>query len=278
MNNFPPVQRRLIVNADDFGRSSAINEAIIRAHREGILTSASLMVNEPACDEAVALARENPRLAVGLHLSLGMGRSALPPEEIPGLVNADGLFPSNPVRLGWRYFAKPSLRGQLYREVAAQFKKFRATNLRMDHVNGHLHLHMQPVVFRMLADNAGKWGITHMRLTREPLRPGFKAAGNGRMLKMLEILMLSWLARRQRRILQRIGIRHTQAVFGQWRDGRVDEDYLLRLLPLLPLGDSELYSHPSMSEFKHEFDALISPRVRELAERLGIHLIRYRDL
>ena len=62
--------RRLIINADDFGRSRSINEAVVRAHREGVLTSASLMMNEGACDEAVALARENPRLGVGLHPSI----------------------------------------------------------------------------------------------------------------------------------------------------------------------------------------------------------------
>ena len=84
----PDVRRRLIVNADDFGRSSSINEAVIRAHREGILTTASLMVNEPACEEAVALAKENPRLAVGLHLTLLCGHSALSPEKISGLINA----------------------------------------------------------------------------------------------------------------------------------------------------------------------------------------------
>ena len=76
--------RRLIVNADDFGRSASINQAVIRAHREGILTTTSLMVNEPAFEEAVALARENPTLGVGLHLTLLCGHSALPPEEIPG--------------------------------------------------------------------------------------------------------------------------------------------------------------------------------------------------
>src|SRR6266403_4871890 len=81
-------RRRLIVNADDFGRSADINEAVIRAHREGILTSASLMVNEPGFEEAVTLARENPRLGVGLHLTLLFGHSALPPDRIPGLVNA----------------------------------------------------------------------------------------------------------------------------------------------------------------------------------------------
>src|SRR5512137_523035 len=95
---------RLIVNADDFGRSPAINQAVIRAHREGILTTASLMVNEPACEEAVVMAKENARLGVGLHLTLLCGHSALPPKRIPGLVNAEKRFPDNPAGAGFRYF------------------------------------------------------------------------------------------------------------------------------------------------------------------------------
>src|SRR5690349_10998590 len=92
MSKVGTASRRLIVNADDFGASRSINEAVIRAHREGILTTASLMVNEPACGEAVELAKQNPRLGVGLHLTLLMGHSALPPREIPGLVNERGEF------------------------------------------------------------------------------------------------------------------------------------------------------------------------------------------
>src|ERR1700726_342545 len=95
--------RRLIVNADDFGRSHAINLAVIRAHREGILTTASLMVNEAAAEEAVALARENPGLGVGLHLALVCGRSALPPSAIPNLVNTHSQFTDNPVAAGFGY-------------------------------------------------------------------------------------------------------------------------------------------------------------------------------
>src|SRR6187549_3013840 len=97
-------RRRLIVNADDFGRSRSINEAVVRAHREGILTTASLMVNEPACADAVALARQNPRLGVGLHLTLLCGHSALPPERIPGLVDEAGRFSDHPAAVGFRYF------------------------------------------------------------------------------------------------------------------------------------------------------------------------------
>src|ERR1035437_8082645 len=95
---------RLIVNADDFGLSHSANEAVIRAHRDGILTSASLMVNEPGFDEAVALAKQNPKLGVGLHLSLLCAHSALPPEKIPGLVNARGEFSNHPAGVGFCYF------------------------------------------------------------------------------------------------------------------------------------------------------------------------------
>src|SRR5437016_8088254 len=97
-------KRRLIVNADDFGRSAAINQAVIRAHREGILTTASLMVNEPAFDEAVAFARENPKLGVGLHLTFVLGHAALGAERLPGLVNGQQAFTNNPATAGFRYF------------------------------------------------------------------------------------------------------------------------------------------------------------------------------
>src|SRR4051812_14479606 len=136
--------RRLIVNADDFGLSRSINEAVIRAHREGILTTASLMVNEISCAEAVELAKQNPRLGVGLHLTLLMGHSALAPEEIPGLVNEKGEFLNDPVKVGFQYFFRRELREQLRREIHAQFARFRATGLAPDHVNGHLHLHLHP--------------------------------------------------------------------------------------------------------------------------------------
>src|SRR5579863_4303010 len=164
----PEPPRRLVVNADDFGRSSSINQAVIRSHQEGILTTASLMVNEPAFAEAVALAEENPRLGVGLHLTLSHGHAALPPGEIPGLANKNGELGNDPVALGCRYFFQHSLREELRREIHAQFDKFRATGLALDHVNGHLHFHLHPVVLRILLDDWQELGIRRMRLTRDP--------------------------------------------------------------------------------------------------------------
>src|SRR5262245_3458774 len=95
---------RLVVNADDFGRSASINEAVRRAFQEGILTSASLMVNEPAFEEAVQLARQHPRLGIGLHLTLVCGHSTLDQGEIPGLVERDRRFTDSPAAAGFRYF------------------------------------------------------------------------------------------------------------------------------------------------------------------------------
>jgi chitin disaccharide deacetylase len=271
-------RRRLIVNADDFGRSHSINQAAIRAHREGILTSASLMVNEPACAEAVALAKENPKLGVGLHLTLLVGHSALPPEKIPGLVNAHGEFSNNPVGVGFRYFFNRSLREQLRAEIHAQFDRFRATGLPLDHVNGHLHLHLHPVIFRILMEDAEKLGIRHLRFTRDCFARSRRMTHGRWFYRVAHALIHDRLSKRAREPLRQRGIKHAQITFGLLQDSHVDEAYVLKLLPELPAGDSELYSHPSLDEFKHEFDALVSPRVKELVEKLGIELIRYQDL
>jgi hopanoid biosynthesis associated protein HpnK len=277
MERFDSV-RRLIVNADDFGRSHSINEAVIRTHRDGILTSASLMVNEPCFDEAVKLAKENPKLGVGLHLTLLQGHSALPPGKIPGLVNSSGEFSESPIGVGLNYFFKRGLREQLCAEIHAQFEKFHATGLPLDHVNGHLHLHLHPVIFKILMEDSEKLGITHLRLTRDCLSRSRKISSGHFFYKISHATIFEFLSSRARKTLAKKYICHAQITFGLLQNARVDEDYILKLLPELPDGDSELYSHPSLDEFKHEFDALISPRVKDLVEKLGIELIRYQDL
>lgn len=272
------VPRRLIVNADDFGRSPSINAAVIRAHREGILTTASLMVNEPDCAAAVALARENPRLGVGLHLALLCGRSALPQAAIPDLVNAQGEFSDNPVAVGAAYFFKRRLREQLRAEIHAQFDRFRATGLELDHVNGHLHLHLHPVVFALLMEDADQLGFKRMRLTRDDFGLNRRIASGRWLYRVSHDLIYRWLSRRARPEFARRRLRHTRLVVGLLQDSCVDEAFLLQLLPRLPAGESELYSHPSLDKFRHEFEALVSPKVRAAVTASGIQLIRYQDL
>jgi predicted glycoside hydrolase/deacetylase ChbG (UPF0249 family) len=215
---------------------------------------------------------------VGLHLTLLCGHSALPPEKIPGLVNAQRKFSNNPVTVGFRYFAKKSLRESLRTEIHAQFEKFRAGGLPLDHVNGHLHLHLHPTVFGILMEDADKLGIQRMRLTRESFWKDAPLARGRRLYRAMHAAIFFALSRPARSQLRRRNIRHTQRVFGLLENDRVDEAYVLKLLARLPAGDSELYSHPSLDKFKHELDALVSPRVKEQVARLGIQLIRYPDL
>jgi hopanoid biosynthesis associated protein HpnK len=274
----PRLPRRLIVNADDFGWSPSVNAAVVRAHREGVLTSASLMTNEAGFDEAVRLAKENPKLGVGLHLTLLSGKSALAPEKIPGLVNSRGEFSNAPVAVGLKYFFKPGLRDQLRAEIHAQFQRFHATGLPLDHVNGHLHLHLHPTVFKILMEDAGRLGIRRMRLTREPFWMDVPLAGGNRLYRATHAAIYFFLSWSAQSALRRKNVSRAHRVFGLLQNARVNEEYVLNLLPILPPGDSELYSHPSLDKFKHEFDALVSPRVKEQIEKLGIKLIRYQDL
>jgi hopanoid biosynthesis associated protein HpnK len=271
-------QRRLIVNADDFGRSDSINEAVIQAHLKGILTTASLMVNEPSADKAVQLARQHPTLGVGLHLALVCGRAALPAERIPSLATRDGQFSDNAVAAGFRYFFSRRCREQLRAEIGAQIEKFQATGLPLDHLNGHLNMHMHPVVLELLLENAQSWGIRAMRLTHDPFFFNAQIASGYWAYRVSHAVIYRMLSDWARPRLARNAIRHTDTVFGLMLSSRIDGRYVEKLLPRLPAGDSELYSHPSLDHSRHEYEALVNPAARELLEQLGVRLIRYQDL
>ena len=272
----PP--RRLIVNADDFGLSAEINQAVIQAHRDGILTSASLMVNEPGLDEAVQLVRDHPHLGVGLHLTLLCGHAALREGAGQSLADGAGIFRRGPVQAGWDYFHDRSLREPLRAEIAAQFEKFFETGLPLDHVNGHLHLHLHPTIFRILLEKADPWGIRRFRVTRDPLWLNVRLAPGRWFYRLTRWFVYLWLGNRATAPLAQRGIRYTARVFGLLQDSQVDRDFLEKLLRSLPAGDSELYSHPSVTEFKHELAALVDPQIKRLVHEEAISLIRYQDL
>ena len=248
---------RLIVTADDFGLHDAVNEAVEHSYRDGVLRAASLMVAAPAVADAVARARRNPGLAVGLHLVLADGRAMLPPSRIPDLVDGQGMFNSDMVRNGFRFFFLPHVRRQLADEIRAQFEAFAATGLPLDHVNAHKHFHLHPTILSMMLNIGRQYGLRAIRLPSEP--------GTGPWLR-------PWLALMRRR-MDKAGIAHNDHVFGLRHSGAMDEAVLLDILQQLPDGLSEVYLHPashghlteSMADYRHadELAALLSPRVRD---------------
>ncbi len=282
--------KRLIVSADDFGMSPGVNAGILRAHREGVLTDAGLMVNGAAAVEAVELARAAPDLSVGLHLVLAQGKATLPPREIPDLVDGEGFFRVHPIRAALGYFFTPGVRAQVRREIAAQIEKFLATGLPLSHVDGHVNIHMHPTILNILLEVAPRYGIGALRLTREPLALALRLDRGHAPRKLAEGVIFNALTACARPRLDARGVRHPDRLFGLHQSGHVTEAYLLRLLPRLQPGVTELYCHPAQLdaearrwrppdyESEAELAALTSPRIGGLLQELGIERIRYRDL
>lgn len=265
----------LVVTADDFGADEAVNEAVEIAHRDGVLTAASLMVTGKAAGDAIARARRLPTLGVGLHLVLVEGRPALPPTQIPALVDADGRFRTNMALAGLRFAVSPSARRQLAAEIEAQFAAFSATGLPLDHVNAHKHFHVHPMIGQLVIDAARRHGA---RAIRTPIEPG-PAKGSARLAVAF--------AQRLRRQVRRAGLRAPDRVFGLADTGRMDRSRTLAALAGVSDGVNELYLHPAVRNdwtghtpdyrYRAEFEALTAPAVREAIAARGARLGSFAD-
>jgi hopanoid biosynthesis associated protein HpnK len=228
-------------SADDFGLTASVNEAVERAHRDGILQAASLMVAAPAAANAVRIARENPSLRVGLHLVVIEGPAILPHAAIPGLTDRAGQFPSNQLRLGVNYFFRPAVRRQLAAEIRAQFEAFARTGLTLDHANAHKHMHLHPTVGAMMIRIGREFGLSRIRVPAEPpsvmAQCGTRAGPGDRILYRWTSLL-----RRQARAA---GLTTDDHCFGLAWSGHMTKPRVRDLLANLPDGSSELYFHPA---------------------------------
>ena len=280
--------RRLIINGDDFGVSREVNQAVILAHRRGILTSASLMVSGQACEHAVTLAKENPRLAVGLHVTCADGHPVMRPSEIPHIAGKNGTFPSSPAWAGLRYFFSRSARKDLFNEIAAQFEKFSQSGLIFSHVDSHCHLHVHPVVLDAVVELSERYRIKRVRVPADSFFSALPFLGSP-LLAAGTALVFKLLTGRMKRKLRRRGFIFPQRVYGNLLTGNMSIEYVLSLLDSLPQGTNEIYFHPALpcspstcdasqlQQFR-ELSILIDPFVRSKIERLGIIPSTYFDL
>ena len=273
--------KRLIVTADDFGRCLPINEAVEDAHKNGILTSASLMVGGDALDDAVGRAKANPTLAVGLHATLVDGKPVLPPERIPDLVEADGRFTSRVVAIGTRIYFDRKVQAQVRAELRAQFEAYAATGLAFDHVDSHLHYHLHPTVFAILLELAVEFGVPATRIPYEPPLISWKARRDQFGKRMMTGLFHWRATAKMRKVAEKAGLRTNDQVFGFADSGHMDADHLLDFLDHLPDGITELYCHPATRRWDEhpmpedylvveEYRALIDERVKERVRRLSL--------
>ena len=280
----------LACTADDFGLALPVNEAVEEAHLHGILTGASLMVTGPAAEDAVDRARRLPALGVGLHLVLVDGCPALPPEDIPDLVGSDGRLNTNPVSMGIRIFFQRHVQRQVEQEMRAQFTRFLATGLKLDHVNGHHHFHQHPSIVGMLARMAREYGIGSARWPVEAPLNSWRAQRNRPALRFAAWLFSAARLLGMRQRLERAGIHCNDHLFGLHESGNMTLERVERFLRALPEGATEIYCHPATRAWPgpdalpqdyrcvEEFHAMAAPALLALVEEMGVHLLSFGGL
>ena len=276
------MKRVVIINADDFGADEFVNEAVEKAHREGILGSASLMVSGRACDEAIRTAKRNPDLKIGLHLTVVDAAPVAPPGEIPGLLNKDGEMRRDLFGASMNYKFDLQIRKQLRHELTAQFEKFKSFAIPLDHVNVHKHLQLHPVVMDIACELGADCGLPALRIPLEPSAIIGRAENRKRILPLPNPVEL-W-ARRQRRRARARGAFTNDYVFGLAWSGSFDEEKLAALIPHIPPGVSEIYFHPTVREAEGQYartcelQALTSKNIQKLLDQYEIRLSTYSEL
>jgi len=275
----------LIVTADDFGLAEEINEAVEIAHRQGILSAASLMVAGPAAEDAVRRARRLPNLRVGLHLVLLEEKPVLSPAQISGLVDGSGHMRRDLVRLAFELVRSERLRLQLRAEIEAQFAAYLGVGLRLDHVNVHKHYHLHPVVGREVIGVARRFGAMAVRVPLEPLGVIRRVENWSVTAASLALAVCAQWLRSQ---VRGAGLLAPDAVFGSTWSGEFTADRLLALLRHLPGGVIEIYMHPATKDvfpgsapgyrYSDEFRALCTLEVLDEIRHSRLKPVGYSDV
>lgn len=276
--------KRLIVNADDLGLTPGVNRGVLRAFQDGIVTSASLLVTGSAFENAVALARENSNLDVGLHLALVEERASLDPGMLPTLVDETGRFPGTSAEFIGRALLGRISWLEVEREIAAQITLFQKTGLRLSHINSHQHLHMFPPVFEIVRRLTR--GMDNVWI-RNPAGPWRKSSGvrTGRWVQQLGLHLTCLLAR----ALHSSPLpQMPDGMYGFEVSGCLTRRQLEQILRKIPDGLYELICHPgegdadTRTRYSHwgyrwdeELEALTAPETRIVLKQQGIVLTSF---
>jgi hopanoid biosynthesis associated protein HpnK len=285
--------KKLIVNADDFGFTSGVNNGIVQAYKKGIVTSTTIMANGQGFEGAVELARQNPGLGVGCHLSLVGGPPVAATTKIKQLLEADGSLPPTLTKLALK-LARRSCLEQIVIEFKAQLERITGYGIRLTHVDTHKHSHTHPQVMKGLAIAAAEFGI---KCVRNPFEHVFEGAGLGGFARWSFVKQSALSAAIQpnaiqfRRIIRKAGFETPNRFFGVKLTGMLDTLAIRSMMESAWEGTAELMCHPGIyddelerartrlkREREYELEALCDPSLRVIAERHGVELIDYRGL
>jgi hopanoid biosynthesis associated protein HpnK len=286
--------KNLIVNADDLGWTDGVNQGIAEAHRNGIVTSTSLLANGAAFASGVELARSTPGLGVGVHLNLSDGEPIAPRELVATLLNDDGEFAGGPEALLLRIAKREVTVREAEQEWEAQIERVKEAGIQPTHLDGHKHVHMLPGLFEVALRLAKRYGIGAIRVAHETssLRAALSAGDElhaSVVLKQgVQARGLKLLARDAREQAERAGISMSDYFCGIAQTGEMTKEGVARLLRSLPEGTTELMTHPGYADQdlqnsatrlqgsrQTELSILTDVEIRNLVASQGIRLIDY---
>lgn len=281
--------KQLIVNADDFGLHPLINAGIIKGHQEGFITSTSLMPSAPCWQEAVRLAKENPRLGIGVHLTLvGSVPSVLPKEQVSSLLDDDGLFLPDYVAFAKRYYSGAVKKAELEAELRAQLVRALSCGVNITHIDSHQHTHVLPGINSLVLKLSNEYNIIRVRIPKEGyLFTGGFQTGVGRLIGRSGLSFCADMAALR---ADSLGLRHPQHFYGMLAGGHLNAQLIANILRQLPEGVSEIMTHPGLDSealgkafswqyhWREELDAYLDVGNKALLKELGIEPVSFAAL
>lgn len=281
--------RNLIVNADDFGLHTLVNEGILEGHHHGCISSTSIMASGLAFDEAVALAKQTPTLGVGVHLTLvGAEHTVCSPEMIPSLVNEAGELTASYGQFLPRYFSGKIRLAEIGQELTAQIEKVLETGLTITHLDSHQHMHVVPGIDDIVIDLARRYHVSAIRIPAEPYL--FIGGFPWTLPRFIGRGALTYLANRARRKCLQAGLTTTNHFYGMIGGGTMLPQYFSRIITELPEGSSEIMIHPGKHNqllnanypwcyhWQDELEATLQSAVQDELARQHIELISFKEL
>jgi hopanoid biosynthesis associated protein HpnK len=282
------MDRRVIVNADDFGLCEGVNKAVAQAHADGVLTSATIMANMPAAAQAVEIARQLPTLGVGVHLNLTEGKPLSQEAGLGGLLNSDGKFACSTMRLAFFSLAGPGRRNALRTELAAQIQWVIDNGLRPSHLDSHRHFHAFPPLFSVICQLARRFEIPAVRFAMEPPEVSkipWPLPAEGGKNKAAFVRAMAKV-----NLLQNRDFLRTDGMLGIAHVGRIDVNFFRAAALYNSAHTTEIMTHPGLvdgldaeetrlvGQRKAELDALCSEKTKQLLKDAGIELVHYGQL
>ena len=286
--------KKLIVNADDFGFTRGVNAGIVRAYNSGIVTSTTIMANGEAFQDAVELARANPGLGVGCHMTIVGGQPVAAISSIPSLVDNEGTLPATLTKLMIKLARGSVSTDEIANEFRAQLERVVSVGIQPTHLDTHKHSHTHAQVMEALTRVAAEFGIKCVRNPFEGLFARTRISSLSKWSYLKQYALSTAIqpgAVQFNRLVRAHGLKTPDRFIGVGLTGMLDSAAIRSMMESLSEGTTELMCHPGVCdddldraptrlkrEREHELESLCDPELKRFAAEKGIELINFGGL